>query len=87
MCYNKHLTLEEQEMILRFCASDCLITEIKKRLDMNKSTVSRELRLTCISDECIPVRAEELYKNNVKSTGDIKSLRIQRYINMSKINF
>lgn len=62
MCYNKHLTLEEREMILKFYASGCSITEIAKRLDRNKSTISRELHRNRINGEYIPVRAEELYK-------------------------
>ena len=62
MCCNKHLTLVEREMILKFRAIGCSITEIARRLGRNKATISRELQRNSINGEYIPVVAEELYQ-------------------------
>ena len=62
MCCNKHLTLVEREMILKFRARGCSITEIARRLGRNKATISRELQRNSINGEYIPVVAEELYQ-------------------------
>ena len=61
MCCNKHLTLVEREMILKFRAIGCSITEIAQRLGRNKATVSRELQRNSINGEYIPAVAEEIY--------------------------
>ena len=64
MCYNKHLTLVEREMILKFRAIVCSITEIAQRLGRNKATVSRELQRNSINGEYIPAVAEEIYQEH-----------------------
>ena len=40
MCCNKHLTSAEREMILKFRAIGCSITEIAQRLGRNKLPVT-----------------------------------------------
>ena len=62
MCCNKHLTSVEREMILKFRAIGCSITEIAQRLGRNKATVSRKLQRNSINGEYIPAVAEELYQ-------------------------
>ena len=62
MCCNKHLTLVEREMILKFRAIVCSITEIAQRLGRNKATVSRKLQRNSINGEYIPAVAEESYQ-------------------------
>ena len=62
MCCNKHLTSVEREMILKFRATGCSITEIAQRLGRNKATVSRKLQRNNINGEYIPAVAEELYQ-------------------------
>ena len=64
MCCNKHLTLVEREMILKFRAIGCSITEIAQRLGRNKATVSRELQRNSINGEYIPAVAEEIYQEH-----------------------
>ena len=64
MCCNKHLTLVEREMILKFRATGCSITEIAQRLGRNKATVSRELQRNSINGEYIPAVAEEIYQEH-----------------------
>ena len=62
MCCNKHLTSVEREMILKFRATGCSITEIAQRPGRNKATVSRKLQRNSINGEYIPAAAEELYQ-------------------------
>lgn len=62
MCCNKHLTLVERGMILKFRAIGCSITEIAQRLGRNKATVSRKLQRNSINGKYIPAVAEELYQ-------------------------
>jgi len=62
MCCNKHLTSAEREMILKFRATGCSITEIAQRLGRNKATVLRGLQRNSINGEYIPAVAEELYQ-------------------------
>ena len=83
MCCNKHLTSVEREMILKFRAIGCSISEIAQRLGRNKATVSRKLQRNSINGEYIPAVAEELYqKRRMRNAGGIKFWRTPKPSNM-----
>ena len=65
MCCNKHLTLVEREMILKFRAIGCSITEIAQRLGRNEATVSMKMRATVSMANTFPQLQRSYFKNAV----------------------
>lgn len=74
MRHYQHLTLLERENILFLSATGYSITQIAKKMNRNKSTISREFHRNSSIGGYIPVKAQKRYTNRRKACKPHKRL-------------
>ena len=67
MRHYQHLTLLERENILFLSATGYSITQIAKKMNRDKSTISREFHRNSSIGGYIPVNAQKRYTNRRKA--------------------
>ena len=74
MRHYQHLTLLERENILFLSATGYSITQIAKKMNRDKSTISREFHRNSSIGAYIPVKAQKRYTNRRKACKSHKRL-------------
>lgn len=82
-----HLTLLEREMILKFATQGLSICQISKRINRNKSTISRELKRNSRNGEYYPCIAQEQYRQRREKCRPHKKLEDKELYNYVKRRF